>query len=722
MKPTCFSNINTMITNISAGGFHHPSKINFNMMKLRLIITIVVLGISFNQMSAQKNKQEIKVKKSEFRIDQKEGFLDAWLAITEADVFFEQGVGSYNLARDLYLSAHQYNSENPELNYLIGVCYLYTEDKYEAVKYLRKAYEKKPDISIEINYLLGRAYHLVMEFDKAVEHYNAYIKSLKPQEVVEKNDFIDKLIVECRNGKDLVANPKRIIISNLGGNVNSAYDDYYSIFAENDALLYFTSRRPQSAKSKRNTLDNKFFEDVYYSSLSEGEWTEAQILNKKINTRQNDAVVGISRNNSQIFIYRGEEKGGEIYVSELKKGDWKSPKPWISRFSSDQSESSLVFTQMEDTVYFISANEELTTGGKDIMMAVKNMKDKWSKPVNLSSLVNTKYDEEGAFLSPDSRTLYFSSRGHNTMGGFDVFKTEQQADGTWSDPVNMGFPVNTPDDELFYCLSANGKTAYVSTIRDGGYGAKDIYKMVFLGSEKEIILENDNVLIAGIPDLKKIGFFDLPETIAVDSFYYLKGKVLNKATNEPVIAKLEFIDAAESKVIATAISSETGDYLIKLLEAKTYGVEVIAKDYLFFLDAVDMTSASTDEPFVRDFLLDKVEVGTKVVLENIYFETNKATLTAASYPQLNQVISFLENNETVRLEISGHTDNVGSLKANLKLSEERAKAVVDYMVANGISKSRLEWKGYAFNQPIAPNDTPAGREQNRRVEFKVISK
>ena len=692
-------------------------------MKLRLLVSIVIiLVINFSQTFAQKNKDEVKVKKSEFKAGNKEGFLDAWLNIVDADAYFAQGIGSYNLARDLYLAAHQYNSENPELNYLIGVCYLYTDDKYEAIKYFRKAYEKKPDISPEINYLLGRAYHLVLEFDKAVEHYYTYRKSLSGQDAIAKNDFIDKLIIECKNGKDLIAERKRLIISNLGDSINSIYDDYFSIFTSDDSVVYFTSRRPATKKSKRNPYDNKFYEDVYYSSLTDGVWSAARPLNKKINSKHNDAAVNISDDGLNLFLYRGEEKGGEIYMSELKKGEWKSPKLWNSKISSDQSESSVCFTQSGDTVYFISANEDLSIGGKDIMISVKNVKGKWMKPSNLSSLVNTKYDEEGIFLSPDGNTVYFSSRGHNSMGGFDVFNTEVKSDRTWSDPVNMGYPVNTPDDELFFCLSSNGKAAYLSTIREGGIGAKDLYKLVFLGSEKELILANEDILIAGLPDIKKTGFFSMPDAIPVDSFYYLKGRVLNKANNEPVSAKLEFVDAAESKVVATAITTETGEYQAKLLEAKTYGVEVVAKDYLFFLDAVDMSSATTDEPFIRDFLLDKVEVGTKVVLENIYFETNKATLTAASYPQLNQVVAFLENNETVRLEISGHTDNVGSLKINLKLSDERAKAVVDYMVANGIDKSRLEWKGYAFNQPIAPNDTPAGREQNRRVEFKVISK
>jgi len=691
-------------------------------MKIRLLFAITIIALSTGQLYAQKNKDEVKVKRSEFKTGNKEGLQEAWIAILDADILFSQGLGAYDLARELYLTAHQYNSENPELNYLIGICYLYTDDKYEAIKYLRKAYEKKPNISPEINYLLGRAYHLVLEFDKAIEHYTAHRKSLKPNEAVLQNDYLDKLIIECKNGKDIISDRKRLIITNMGDSINSVYDDYFSIFAFNDSVIYFTSRRPAKLKSKRNPFDNKFYEDIYMSSITGGEWSAAKPLTKKVNSKHNDAAVGLSKSGTELYIYRGQEKGGEIYVSEKKKGEWKSPSPWSSKLSSDQSESAVFFTQTEDTVYFISSNAELTQGGKDILMSVKNSKGKWQKPSNLSFLVNSKYDEEGIFLTPEGKTLYFSSRGHNTMGGYDVFKSEIQSDGTWSDPVNMGYPVNTPDDELFFCLSANGKAAYLSTIRDGGQGAKDIYKLVFLGSEKELLLANEDILIAGLPDTKKIGFFTMPNPVAVDSFYYMKGRVLNKANNEPVVAKIEFVDVAESKVIATAISTETGEYQAKFLEPKVYGVEVVARDYLFFLDAVDMTQASTDSPFLRDFLLEKVEVGTKVVMENIYFETNKATLTAASYPQLNQVITFLKNNETIRLEISGHTDNVGSLKANLKLSEDRAKAVVDYMVANGIDKSRLESKGYAFNQPIAPNDTPAGREQNRRVEFKVLSK
>ena len=389
---------------------------------------------------------------------------------------------------------------------------------------------------------------------------------------------------------------------------------------------------------------------------------------------------------------------------------------------SDQAEGSVFLTQTGDTMYYISANEKLTEGGKDIMMTTLDKKGKWNKPKNLGSLVNTEYNEEGIYLTPDGREMYFSSQGHNSMGGYDVFYTYKQDDGTWSDPENIGYPVNTADDDLFFRLSANGKHAYYTTIREEGKGAKDLYKVTFLGAEKELMMVTEDILSAAIPDTGKIGFFSMPEEVSIDSFYYLQGQVTDKQSGEPLMAKLEFIDIDNSKVVATAISVDSGMYSVRFAQPRTYGVEIVVKDYLFFLDVVDLTQAVSEVPVIRNFQLEKIEVGAKVVLENIYFETAKAVLKPESFPQLDQIIKFLESNETLRLEISGHTDNVGSLKSNTKLSEDRAKAVVDYIISKGVDAGRLESKGYAFTQPIAPNNTEEGRAKNRRVEFKILSK
>ncbi len=687
-----------------------------------LILSFLFLSMAWGNAQVR-NNIDLKIKRKDFNTGQVEGFAEAWESVLVGDEYFKAGPGTYDLARDHYLFAHEYNPSNPILNFKLGLTFLFTDDKYEALKYLRAAYDKAPDLHPEIRYYLGRAYHLVLEFDKAKDYYNnqrdIYIQLGDVEKVLE----IDKLQAECENGKKITANPQRVIIMNLGENINSKADDYNAVFSS-DTVMYFTSRRIESSKDKRNPYDNKFFEDIYVSRPLSSGWSPAQELGKPLNTKGNDALVGISPVEQTLYIYKGKENGGDIYYSDFnpKKNSWKKPKRLSSRILSKDTEGSVFQTITGDTLYFISSNRDMTKGGKDIFFSVKDHRGKWQKPQNLGSLVNTPYDEEGLFLTSDGKEMYFSSKGHNSMGGFDVFHTVRLDDGTWSDPENLGFPVNSPEDELFFVLGENEKTAYYSTIRENVIGRKDVYKLIFLGAEKELMLSNEDILIAGIQDTLKTGFFRMPEPFAIDSFYRLSGRVLDKKTGEPVFAKLSFIDVDNSRPAITTMSGDSGKYKVQFTEAKNFGVEILAKDYLFFLDLVDMTRADPDSITKIDFLLDKVEVGTKVVLENIYFEVGKSTLMANSYPQLNQVVAFLENNPTVRLEISGHTDNTGSLGFNTKLSEQRARAVVDYVAAQGIDKNRLEWKGYAFTQPIAPNNTPEGREQNRRVEFKVLSK
>jgi outer membrane protein OmpA-like peptidoglycan-associated protein len=355
-------------------------------------------------------------------------------------------------------------------------------------------------------------------------------------------------------------------------------------------------------------------------------------------------------------------------------------------------------------------------------MTKKNPMNKWEDPVNLGRIINSAYDEEGVYISPDGKTLYFSSKGHNSMGGYDIFKSEKNEVNEWTPPVNLGYPVNTPDDELFYSLDKGGKYAHFSSSRMGSAGGKDIFRIFYLGSEKEMVMTYEDILIAGAGETKKTGFFTTPAMFSLDTTYILIGKVYDSESREGVQAKLDFIDVDQSKVIATTLAGDTGDYRAVLPEGKAYGVEIIAKDYLLFLDVIDLSGKSPQEETIIDFALQKVVVGAKVVLENIFFESGNAVLKTESFHQLDQVVSFMESNASLRMEISGHTDNVGSLKTNTSISQKRAEAVVAYLVQKGIAASRLDAKGYAFSQPIDSNATPEGRAKNRRVEFKILSK
>jgi outer membrane protein OmpA-like peptidoglycan-associated protein/tetratricopeptide (TPR) repeat protein len=689
-------------------------------MNMRLLQMIIVMFLVQGTLMAQ---EDVKIRKKYFRTGVDIGFKEAWKSIREADQYYQGGQGTYNMARDLYLYANQYNPENAELNYKIGACYLFTDDKYEAINYLLKAYQLNEEVSGDINLLLGQAYHLVLEFDAAARHYNEHKNTLKGDELAAYTEVLAKRLAECQNGKILSQDPVRVIIQDLGAGVNSKFDEYNPVFASGDTALYFTSRRP-FGKAKRNPLDNKYNEDIYVASVSEAGFEQAVRMEKPFNSENNDAVVGISSDGYRLFIYRGNIDNGCIQATSFnpEKGKWSKPKDVPRKLVSKDGETSACLSSDGKELYYVSRNEKLTSGGKDILVSRLDEKGKWQEPRNIGGLINTKYDEEGVFITPDGKYLYFASQGHNSMGGFDVFRSMRLENGAWSSPENLGYPINTPDDELFYITDESGTCGYYSAIREGGHGSKDIFKVIFLGSEKELVTAMHDVLVAG-PGDKKTGFLVQPVLPRLDTSIVVIGRVLDTAgAVTPVVARLTYLDPNGVKAEIGAMSNDSGAYTVRLPEPSVYGVEINATGYLYFLDIIDLSGYSGEEKVIQDFYLKKIEVGTKVVLENIYFETGKAVLRPESFDALDQVLRFLENNPGIKLEISGHTDNTGSLRINQKLSGARAKAVVDYLVAGGIPAEMLVYQGYADTQPVAPNDTPEGREKNRRVEFKVLSK
>jgi len=691
------------------------------MKKLHILLTIGILTLTLSTGFGQ--IESVKIKRKEFK-KQEYGSKEAWLNVKDGNYYFSLGPGSFRLARESYLKAYGYNPDNAELNYMIGKCYLYSDNKFESIEYIQKAYELKPDVHFDIHLMMGMAYHQIHEFDKAIEEYNYFINTIEPKERPRFQSRIDLYIQQCKNGKILAAEPKRVVINNLGKGVNSVFDDYGPVIDREASLLYFTSRRQFEKRSRKSIIDDKFFEDAYLSEMNQGEWSRAERLDRKITGKDNTsnvAVVGLSPDKQRLYIYRGKNNSGDLFVSTRKKGEWSSPKS-LSKFNTKHREVSMCISSDESTLYFISSNKKEGYGGTDIYISRKNEKGKWGKPVNAGNVINTFFDELGVSLGPNDSVLYFSSKGHNSMGGYDVFKSTLSNVGLWSKPMNLGYPVNTPNDDVFYCEVPGGKNAFYSSNRESGLGGMDIYKIIYLGSEKDLQMGEVQDLVAGAKfPYDDIYFMPTPK-LKVDTSILMRGFINDSENQKPIVAKIELIDRDRSAVIATAISDSTGNYSVKLPEPKDYGVEIIAKGYLLYLDIVDLSMRTYDEVVVKNFLLDRVEVGAKVILQNIYFETAKATLKSESYASLDNVVRLLESNETIRIEISGHTDNTGSLAFNKRLSTARAKAVVDYLVQKGISEDRLEYKGYAFSMPIAPNVTAEGRAKNRRVEFKVLSK
>jgi outer membrane protein OmpA-like peptidoglycan-associated protein len=298
------------------------------------------------------------------------------------------------------------------------------------------------------------------------------------------------------------------------------------------------------------------------------------------------------------------------------------------------------------------------------------------------------------FIHPDGRTLYFSSRGHTGMGAADLFVSRLGPDNRWQKPENLGYPVNTKHDEINLIINAKGDEAYISAERDNGFGHTDIYR------------------------------FELPQQVRPASVSYVHGKVFDKANLQPLAAIFELIDMQSNRSIINSVSDGiSGEFLLCLPVNKEYALNVSCKGYLFSSLNFSLGKGNDSlNPKNIDIPMQAVEVGKKVVLRNIFFETDKCELLPESKAELGKLVEFLTNNPTLRIEISGHTDDQGSDAYNLTLSENRARAVNDYLLKQGIDAARLTYQGYGESLPIDTNTTPEGRANNRRTEFKVVTK
>jgi len=511
----------------------------------------------------------------------------------------------------------------------------------------------------------------------------------------------------------------KISIENLGSNINSNSDDYSEVLTTDGRTIYFASRREIPKSGKRHP-DTKFDENIFVSQLNNGSWEPATSAGTELNTKYCEAPLYINSTNNMLYVYTGYVNKGDIRVSLNKKGIWKTPKPVPYGINTRGSETSFTLSPDGNEIYFVSDHGKDNIGGKDIYFIKKINDRKWSRPQNAGKIINTIYDEESVRFSKTGDTLFFSSRGHNSIGGFDIFYSIKNKSGAWDTVKNIGYPINTPWDEFFYYPSpVEDSSFYFVSNRSGGYGGSDIYKGKILPPKRVIVPppppKHDTIIIR---DTIIVAKQVVPQQ---EQPVYLVGKVKDSESGEPVLAKIDLKDLSTGEVIGTTASSdEDGSYKVKLPAKKSYMIDLHATGYLSDVKRIDVPDNWSKEIYNLNVDLIKVKVGKKVVLNNILFETGKSVLTSGSYKELERLLNIMKENAQMKIEISGHTDKTGSEPLNFKLSGARAKAVVDYLIQNGIDPSRMESRGYGSLQPISDNATAAGRAKNRRVEFKIL--
>jgi outer membrane protein OmpA-like peptidoglycan-associated protein len=667
----------------------------------------------------------LKLKKTHILL-KKQVFKEAWKELKKGHKNYKiNKKGAYFKALDHYLTAHKYNEDNAALNYLIGICYLKTADPSKAFEFIDNAYFIDNDLTEDILYWLALSEQYIYEFKDAIDHYEEYMNSLDQRQLQREKTKIDKRITECESGIKLMKNPIRCFVDNLGEGVNTEFPEYSPVFFFEDSVLYFTSRRDNTTGGKINPYNKLFFEDIYISKAKNGIWGNADQLEKPINTRHNDAVVDISPEGKELCIYRGHKGSGDLFNSQFKNGYWQKPGKMRKLNKGKYRESSVSVSKDSMTIFFIS-NRKGGQGRQDIWMSQKTIDGgKWQKPINLGPLVNSKYDEETVEISADGRDLYFSSKGHNSMGGYDVFKTHKNHDGTWTEPVNIGYPINTPGDDVFFMLTPNERFGYYTSNRENGFGDKDVYQVVFLGPEKPThISEGDpNDLIAYFAKPTSETDIEKPVNIKVIQLSIVKGIVTDAYSGEPIHkATLELMDNSTGEIVKVVETYSTGAYTVPLPPGKDYALTAGAPDYFFHSENFVIADTSTHEVIRKDIQLQPMGVGAKIVLNNVFFDTGKSTLRPESFAELNRLADILVKYKNVKVEISGHTDNVGSDKYNQGLSQKRAQAVVDYILTRGVNLSQIVAVGYGESQPRADNSTKSGRQLNRRVEAKILDK
>ncbi|HKR07009.1 MAG TPA: OmpA family protein [Bacteroidia bacterium] len=576
-----------------------------------------------------------------------------------------------------------------EAHMLLGDVLAQQNNFKDAVNEYKKAYSINPNFFPSGYYSLANYEMTDGQYEGAKEHFLKYISN--PGINPEKKEDSQLQIKKCDFAIDALKHPVLFDPKNLGANINSEYDEYFPSFTVDESELLFT-RNLTSPENREGQ------EDFFISDKINGEWQNAKPLGPPVNSSLNEGAPSFSCDGKLIFFTECDRPEGhgscDIYYSRLNGTRWTKPINLGPVINTGAWETQPSFASDGKTLYFVRGSGEKINNNKDADIYVSQVSaNGWSEPQKLPPNINSDQKEQGVYIHPDNQTLYFMSEGHVGMGGVDIFVSKKKQDGSWGDPVNLGYPINTSGDEMKLIVNPKGDKACFSSNRPGGSGGFDLYS------------------------------FDLYDAIKANTVSYVKGKVVNSQTTQPVGARFEIIDISNGNTIVESSSDNTtGEFVVTLPSGKDYALNVSKEGFLFYSDHFSCKdTAAVKDAYHLDISLHPLVAGEKVILKNIFFETNSYDLQPESFPELNKLISFLKLNPKAAIEVSGHTDNVGDVKSNQTLSEKRAKSVYDFLVKGGIDPVRLTFKGYGETKPIAPNETEDGRSLNRRTEFAITA-
>jgi outer membrane protein OmpA-like peptidoglycan-associated protein len=559
----------------------------------------------------------------------------------DAEFFFMEE--EYADALDAYKKVYNAgNQDNANINYRIGICYLNIEgEKSQAIPYLEKAVKsltkdysegsfKEQNAPADALLYLGNAYRINKQIEKACFTYNEYINHLNDNDPKVVH-FAQMQIDACQRARIAYQNPEEISLENLGPLYNSNLDNFNTVLSGDGTKMAFMSQQ-------------KFYDAVYYVQKVNGKWSNPVNITPQIQSDGDQYVTALSQDGTKMLLAKISNYDGDIMMSEYSSMRWSKSRNLGKPVNSKYFESHASFSPDGKTIY-LTSNRPEGYGEMDIYTSQLDEFGKWSEPKNLGPSINTEFNEESPFLAADGKTLFFSSQGHSTIGGFDIFMSKMDENGQWNEPVALSYPANTADDDLFFYPLMDGSSGYITRFEPDGYGSGDIY---LLNTKPEAEAEVAEIV----------------EEEAIDN---------TSASTEPELIEEEVVNLADTELIKPE----------EILPEQTFHIKPI-----FF---------SFDSYQLSDMAKKKLKV-----IKQLFEE----------FPDLS-------------LEVRGHTDAMGPVAYNQYLSEMRAKAVIDYLIDLGVDETKLKYKGYSENEPVAINtydnglDAKEGRQLNRRVEFKI---
>ncbi len=628
--------------------------------------------------------------------------------ISAGDKFYSKK--NYSSAIKSYSEGLTINPDEATINFKLGLAYLYSDTKSKAAAFIDKAYRLNPAVNPKIDYYLGIAFQNTNEIKKAIQHFEDFKKN-NPNLA----SIANAKIAECHIADSLAEFELNVIIENLGPVVNSRFTDHSPILSADGNTLIFTSNRPEDPNGPES------FEDVFVTQKSNGQWGVPKRISKNINTKYNDAAASLSPDGKTLFLY-SELGAGDIYASTFDGKDWTEPKPLNKNINTSQFWETCASVSPDGKKLYFASNRDGGFGELDIYVSELDRNGQWGKAVNLGNKINTPGNEDSPFIHFDGVTLYFSSDGHPGLGNNDIFFSELK-NGQWAQPENIGYPINLWEYDGFFTISRDKKIGYYSTVKEGGLGGIDIYSIKFL-EPKYKPKPPPPVVVVEKKKAENKNYVDPSVQKLIDQkiVTILRGKVIDETTAAPLNAIVTLVDNETGKVLSKIYSDPiTGDFELHIPHGGNYGVTTESAGYLFNSINFNLPKFAEYQEIDTHIIMVRTEIGSKVVLRNIFFDVGKFNLKDQSVSEIQKVQELLAKNPRLKVQINGHTDNTGDATTNKSLSLKRANAVVDYLISKGVDQARVSAKGFGSERPIVSNDDESGgREINRRTEIEVV--